>query len=566
MAARFDSFGLQDLTARPEDAFRLAGLAMAEGQRVRGYRGDYYRYRMGDAVVVVRTMEDPETGEAMLLGMDTHAASACLWQVDSGGGFNLIDGERTDGLPLEDPDLRRCDPLQRWAEQSGSRRIDENSGQVWMIPICVVNADVRTWVGGPVELNMAAFPKWVEYFTREEDYLDAQKKKPPRQNAELAEGELHEAGLWAQGEEDCGDLAWEDVLLRGVVKDAKVGETYLGMEPLTKFLSVTVSTQFGDLELCHPLDMVAEGQKDNVKPGAIVSALCVLSGDAAAGEYADGILFGEERALELLQYFFRQGCARRLGPALRSDCGCTFLQNRQEGRENALALLEMVGEQLYEAGLWCCMPGTVTAVEEGEAPLPGGPGKRCLLLGDGQPGDRFAFLCLVETDSLGRVREIVITNDGRYDCESDFHNTGEDILHTRERPRHGFEVLLYWAAEEKGLIADPRELEALEQLPQFRRRAEEALAAMGGELEARLERLYRDPSGDEALSQAVHDRFLELFCAAGGRREESWELYGAYQCAPQDLFRGYGSYCGQLLDQLVLVQCLGLLSGKRENQ
>lgn len=68
MAARFDSFGLQDLTARPEDAFRLAGLAMAEGQRVRGYRGDYYRYRMGDAVVVVRTMEDPETGEAMLLG------------------------------------------------------------------------------------------------------------------------------------------------------------------------------------------------------------------------------------------------------------------------------------------------------------------------------------------------------------------------------------------------------------------------------------------------------------------------------------------------------------------
>ena len=33
--------------------------------------------------------------------------------------------------------------------------------------------------------------------------------------------------------------------------------------------------------------------------------------------------------------------------------------------------------------------------------------------------EAFAFLCLVETDSLGRVREILITNDSRYDCEPD---------------------------------------------------------------------------------------------------------------------------------------------------
>lgn len=31
MAARFDSFGLEDLVARPEDAFRLCALAMAQG-------------------------------------------------------------------------------------------------------------------------------------------------------------------------------------------------------------------------------------------------------------------------------------------------------------------------------------------------------------------------------------------------------------------------------------------------------------------------------------------------------------------------------------------------------
>ena len=48
MAVRFDSFSLTEMTAKPEDAFRLASLIMAEGQRVQGYAGDYYRYYMGE--------------------------------------------------------------------------------------------------------------------------------------------------------------------------------------------------------------------------------------------------------------------------------------------------------------------------------------------------------------------------------------------------------------------------------------------------------------------------------------------------------------------------------------
>ena len=54
MAMRLDSFGLTELAAKPEDAFRLAGLAMAEGRRIPGYGGDYYYYRMGDAAAVIR--------------------------------------------------------------------------------------------------------------------------------------------------------------------------------------------------------------------------------------------------------------------------------------------------------------------------------------------------------------------------------------------------------------------------------------------------------------------------------------------------------------------------------
>ena len=79
MAERYECFGLSDLVARPEDAFRLASLAITGGQRVRGYRGDYYRYFLGDAQVVVRTMGDPDTGEEQLLGMDVQHAEGQLW-------------------------------------------------------------------------------------------------------------------------------------------------------------------------------------------------------------------------------------------------------------------------------------------------------------------------------------------------------------------------------------------------------------------------------------------------------------------------------------------------------
>ena len=80
MAARLDSFGLSELTSKPEDAFRLATLAMAEGRRVPGYGGDHYYYWMGDAAAVFHVRLDPETGEEELLGMDTHARTGCgLW-------------------------------------------------------------------------------------------------------------------------------------------------------------------------------------------------------------------------------------------------------------------------------------------------------------------------------------------------------------------------------------------------------------------------------------------------------------------------------------------------------
>lgn len=351
MAARLDSFALSELAAKPEDAFRLVSLAMAEGRRVPGYGGDYYYYRIGDAAVVIRTRLDPESGEEELLGMDTHAATGCRWTC------RVVRTETGD-------------PLSR-------RALVHREGCEDTAVVDLVCADVLPDIreGDELCLGMVGFPLRVSY----------------------DEGAQVPGVVEAQG---------ETVLLQGVVKDARVGETYLGMEPLTRFISVTASTRMGDVELCHPMEMVAEHQRDLVKPGTVVSAQCVLSGDCAVGEYAGGVVFGEEQNLAVLRAFFRDGGVQRLRPVLRSDCACTFLENRQEGQENALALLDMVRRDLDGAGMTRVVPGHLT--NEG--------GRRCLLLGN-EKG--FAFLCLLEADSLGRLREIAVTRDPRYDFETD---------------------------------------------------------------------------------------------------------------------------------------------------
>lgn len=368
MAARFESFGLTELVEKPEDAFRLASLTMTEGQRVRGYRGDYFRLYVGDAVVIVRTMRDLETGEDQLLGMDTHAVSDCVWTCRV---------ERDVTAPDADPMSRQL--LVR-GESGADRAV-----------VSLLCADVLPAIheGDQLRMNVAGFPLRVSY-------------------------DLEEGATVMEAQQDT-------VLLQGIVKDAKVGETYLGMEPLTKFLSVTASTPLGELELCHPFDLVAESQRDNVKPGAVVSALCTLSGDVAVGEYAGGVAYSEEQDLILLREAFLTEDASRLLGAMHSECVC-LLQHRgvaAQGAGSAAAALQEMMEAAGSAGL-AVDPGRITGVEQtGEDPPPYVPGKRCLLLGDPAYPGYYALLCLIDTDSVGRIRRLTVTNDQRYDFEQE---------------------------------------------------------------------------------------------------------------------------------------------------
>ena len=216
-----------------------------------------------------------------------------------------------------------------------------------------------------------------------------------------------------------------------------------------------------------------------------------------------------------------------------------------EGAEATVALLKEVSEALDEESRYFAYPAQITSVDEaaGKTAPAYGKGKRCLLLAQGGP-EQYVALCFVETDSVGRIRTLRLSQDGRYRFERD--DLAEEYpFADAEAPRDALEALLHWAVM-GGLIQDAEEVTA----DQSRFPAFEAAA------KARLDSLL----AEEAWEQSLQGLFGDLFLETAGRDREKGEAF-------YDAFRRYGTmahptqeeYLQQLLNALVLVQRFGEL-------
>ena len=531
MATAFENFALTDLVRKPEDALRLASLAAVEGRKIRGYAGNYFQYWMGDACVVVRTLQNYDTEESELYGMDTHAASDCVWEC----------------AVEQDITPRDFDPLERRLLVSGRGK--------GLAVVEVVNADVLPafYAGTPLRLNMAGFPRWIDYLPDEAAYVEAQKAKADGENQVLPEGGVFSCGyvLTRTAHVSAAQMQENFVQLRGRVKDVKVGETYMGLQPMTTFIRATVETSFGDIELCHTAEQVAEEQKDQVKVGAIVSALCILSGDAAIGEYAGGICCDEERDLLLLRNFFEHGGADRLRPAMHSQCVyiSDYSGRRLEGGEETIALLKDVEAALDEKSRYYAYPAHLTGVEpdgSGAPEPPYGAGKKCLLLAQGG-AEQYVALCFVETDSVGRIRTLRLSQDGRYRFERD-DMPAEDPFADAAPPEDALEAMLPWAVM-GGLVRTAEEITADQsRFPDYEAAARERLASL--------------LAAEEDWERALPELFGELFLEKAGRdREKGERLYEGFDRYRAMADPAPGKYREELVRALTLVQRLGELYG-----
>jgi len=526
MAGMFECFSLEELIAKPEDAFRLASLAAAQGREVKGYCGTYHQLDMGDARLSVRTINNYETGELDLSGMDISLLDAPIWELE-------VAGDVTD---------ERLDPLSRTLLL---RRPDGEG----LFAADVVNADVLPCFTGRMRLGVSAQAVRL-------DYLPADTAPSER----LPYGVLVPCGYLMTTQSVRAAAVLMDPItdldlpqsmnyaqLRGIVKSVKVGETDMGMEAMTYFIRTTVETIYGDLEICHPITMVPEDQKDLVKEGSVVSLLCAMVADAAVEGYAKGVEYGEAQDLSLLRHFFENGGADRLRPALHSNCEyiSEYSDSRLDGIEETIALLKDVEAALDEESRYYAYPAHIVSVDsdpDADDRPAYSAGKPCLLLAQGGP-EKYVAICFIETDSVGRIRTIYLSRDGRYNFMRD------DLpiqLDDAEAPADALEAMMPWMIV-GGLLSDVDLLLAdKSRFPEFEERAK-----------AGMEKALEEKDFDAALQQLFGQLYAET---AGKDAEKGAALYEGFANYPRLAKPDVETYQQQLLNALVIVQRLGELN------
>ncbi|MDR1731765.1 MAG: hypothetical protein LBR61_06675 [Synergistaceae bacterium] len=235
-------------------------------------------------------------------------------------------------------------------------------------------------------MQIVAFPMSITYHTDSED-------------KDRFHRELSAIGL--AGEQN---TERDRVLLRGRVRDVIKREVQIG-DKKSDFFDVTVETPMGTIELAHTLDFVDPDQRDLVKCGSYVEAICVLSGDVAVKKYQEGAVYDEENDLRLLRSCLKYGDFERLEGALSDACVYLKDEIKIEGKNEIIARLKddlrqmSGGEMPYASYL-----AVVSKIERDfRDSAKYGMDKRCLALASEQ---YYAWL-FITTDE-GRIAEIEI--------------------------------------------------------------------------------------------------------------------------------------------------------------
>lgn len=426
MANFFENMDMGFVWDFDEDDFRaLMALICSDGNPITGYYGlPYINYHFNSAQVILQTQLN-DTGSLEIAQIDTHVSGSCVWKL------------RISGFDIEPDDALKT------SKQCVLSSIEDNSG---MLVVNIVNADVLPsyMEGDEITVQMVAYAENVDYFASEEEYRESCSKDDKGTTGGLASGAVFPMGILVnhrvkEGEEEIA-CAEDDVftpqysdslmLVKGEVKAFRKGHIFKD-EQGPGFVRCIIDTHFGELEIVHSIRDVNKSQLENLRTGAIVSAVVYLSGDVAIYEYENGIVRDEEHNLRALRYSMTGGDASRLASILAPDVvytsevtGRTF-----KGREAVIDRIDFVNKYAEEE--YFSHMATITSVQSPEDeghpdPEAGGSsddarhdppdydaGKRCAILCFGDKS-RFESILFIECNEDGLITRILTSNDSRY--------------------------------------------------------------------------------------------------------------------------------------------------------
>ena len=399
MANFIEKLGLSFLAETEEQVQGLMGYIVENGKSIVGYYGHpYLNHHFGDAQFILRVVRNEETKQFEVSGMDTHSAGRCVWDLR----ISQANIQRKDADILE----HRCLVCRK----------DDDGG---MAVVNVVNADVLPSFreGALIRLQMIAFPHAIDYYADEDAYLDAQPETESGKKYVLADGMVFPNGILYNRNPNSEDFEKDEdmdnlMMIRGTVKGLYHGKFELDDVRENAYLRCIIGTQFGDLEIVHPIEDIPEERRKNIRVGSVVSGVFTLSGDAAIYEYENGIILDEVHNLEILRATFAGSDPERLRYVLSEDAvySAGYNSKQYRGRDAIIERLKYVQDDTAE---YFAYPAVITEVTDGDMPLRYAPGQHCIVIARNAPGN-YDAIAFAELDADGRICLLETSVDSRY--------------------------------------------------------------------------------------------------------------------------------------------------------
>jgi len=403
MASSLRNLGLDYLVGGSEAIYKLLDLIENEGTIVGAYGSGYYSNMFfGDAHVIVRNIINEDEKTIEFRGLDAHSKSNCIWnlRVAPMGIINADLDDNTDCMCVF------CKP----------------EGKSGIVVVDVINANVLpSYLENDItKLQMVAFAESVHYYPNDDAYTEAQPVESDGNRHLLSDGLIMPYGYLYNHSEDRQDskkdYSKDDlVLIKSTVKGVHQGCVEVGAD-ITEgaYLRILIDTEYGPLEIVHTLDQIEESERENIKPGAVVTGLCTLTGNAAIEDYENGAVFDEEHNLRLLRHSFMSGNAARSEYAFTEDAKLYFEspENCYEGRDTILSFI--YDNSNREDDLYAYIASIVSIKDDDETPPEYEVGKRCIALSNDEECD-YEGIIFIDVNEKGKITTLSFSTDSRYD-------------------------------------------------------------------------------------------------------------------------------------------------------
>lgn len=459
-----ENLGFDFVMESKENYMGFLAKVCEDGKAITGYYGyPYFNLEYGDSQFVVRTQKTEEE-KLEVVGMDTHVPGRAIWEV-----------------LLSDVDVqpKDADPLSR---RVIVKRASDGGG---MAVVNLINADVLPSFleNEKVKMQMIAFPEMIHYYADEEAYAADQPEEANGKKWLLADGSMMAAGIFSNHSVDNPDRDKDHysdnyMLIHGTVKGFIPSTIKIGDQEIKSYIRAHIATEHGDLEIVHTIDQVEESEHENLRAGAVVNGLFILSGDVAIYEYGKGIVRDEEHNLSLLRYTLQKGDPKRMRGVLRESSVYVSEASGKEwvGPKEIIDRLQFVRDSNPNKDYYAHL-ATITGVDDGDEELAYGVGQRCVILAE-EEKNNYVSIAFLDMDEEGYITKLTVSVNGRYHFKVDEPVRPRNILDDFKVPDSVAEPILSRARFHGFLdceIDDEAVLDRLEHIKTYESNAQQIL-------------------------------------------------------------------------------------------